>query len=65
MAGLVPAIHVFVPCKFKGVDGRDEHGHDESSIVRLGIIRRAYAPIPGKNISSGVTARSASPCSCT
>ena len=23
MAGLVPATHVFMPCKFKGVDGRD------------------------------------------
>ena len=23
MAGLVPATHVLMPCKFKGVDGRD------------------------------------------
>jgi len=29
MAGLVPATHVSMPRKFKGVDGRDEPGHDE------------------------------------
>jgi hypothetical protein len=29
MAGLVPAIHVFVPSKWQGVDARDKSGHDE------------------------------------
>ena len=30
MAGLVPAIHVFVPARSQGsVDARDERGHDE------------------------------------
>jgi len=28
MAGLVPAIHVLLAAK-EGVDGRDEHGHDD------------------------------------
>jgi hypothetical protein len=27
MPGLVPGIHVFLPC-VKGVDGRDKPGHD-------------------------------------
>jgi hypothetical protein len=27
MAGLVPAIHVFLSCK-QGVDARDKRGHD-------------------------------------
>jgi len=31
MAGPVPAIHVFAAAK-KGVDTRDQRGHDESSI---------------------------------
>jgi hypothetical protein len=29
MAGLVPAIHVFVPRCFKDVEARDKPGHDE------------------------------------
>jgi hydroxymethylglutaryl-CoA lyase len=29
MPGLVPGIHVFFLCKQRGVDGRDEPGHDE------------------------------------
>jgi hypothetical protein len=29
MAGLVPAIHVFLPDAAKNVDARDEPGHDE------------------------------------
>jgi hypothetical protein len=28
MAGLVPAIHVFLPLRPKDVDARDERGHD-------------------------------------
>ena len=30
MAGLVPAIHVFVLQRFQDVDARDERGHDDS-----------------------------------
>jgi hypothetical protein len=29
MAGLVPAIHVFLPGNHKDVDARDKPGHDE------------------------------------
>jgi hypothetical protein len=29
MAGLVPAIHVLSAANAKGVDARDERGHDE------------------------------------
>jgi hypothetical protein len=29
MAGLVPAIHVFLQCRFKDVDARLKAGHDE------------------------------------
>ena len=29
MAGLVPATHALMPCRCKGVDGRDECGHDD------------------------------------
>jgi hypothetical protein len=32
MAGLVPAIHVFVTVK-KDVDARDKRGHDESFVA--------------------------------
>jgi hypothetical protein len=28
MAGLVPAIHVFLPYSKQGVDARDKRGHD-------------------------------------
>jgi hypothetical protein len=28
MAGLVPAIHVFIPLAFKDVDARHKAGHD-------------------------------------
>jgi hypothetical protein len=31
MAGLVPAIHVFL-CGWKDVDARDKRGHDDGSI---------------------------------
>jgi hypothetical protein len=30
MAGLVPAIHVFLAVKASSVDARDEPGHDET-----------------------------------
>jgi hypothetical protein len=30
MAGLVPAIHVFLPEAPKDVDARDKRGHDEA-----------------------------------
>src|SRR6266446_5061608 len=36
----VPATHVSMPCKFKGVDGRDKPGHDDvdrSKAMKLGI----------------------------
>jgi hypothetical protein len=29
MAGLVPAIHVFLPCGTKDVDARHKAGHDD------------------------------------
>jgi hypothetical protein len=29
MAGLVPAIHVFLPLAVKNVDARDKPGHDD------------------------------------
>jgi hypothetical protein len=29
MAGFIPAIHVFLCCWTKDVDGRDKPGHDE------------------------------------
>jgi hypothetical protein len=29
MAGLVPAIHVFLDLPLQGVDARDKRGHDE------------------------------------
>jgi hypothetical protein len=32
MAGLVPAIHVFLGAANKNVDARDKPGHDEFSI---------------------------------
>jgi hypothetical protein len=35
MAGLVPAIHVFVPRCFKDVDARHKAGHDELRGKRL------------------------------
>jgi hypothetical protein len=36
MAGLVPAIHVFVsPQKRKDVDARHKAGHDEHSVIAL------------------------------
>jgi hypothetical protein len=34
MAGLVPAIHVFLPCNKKDVDARHKAGHDE--IIAIG-----------------------------
>ena len=38
MAGLVPAIHVFDACsRLEDVDARDERGHDELNIARVGI----------------------------
>ena len=43
MAGLVPATHVSMLCKFKGVDGRDKPGHDYvdgSQTMKLGMSRK-------------------------
>ena len=34
MPGLVPGIHAFVAAKLKGVDARDERGHDASRRAR-------------------------------
>jgi hypothetical protein len=31
MAGLVPAIHVFLICGFEDVDARDKRGHDDTA----------------------------------
>jgi hypothetical protein len=38
MAGLVPAIHVFVAPTKKDVDARHKAGHDELGFMKLGII---------------------------
>jgi hypothetical protein len=38
MAGLVPAIHVFLARCSQDVDARHKAGHDEKSISRTGII---------------------------
>jgi len=35
MAGLVPAIHVFVAVSCKGVDARHKAGHDEGKVAML------------------------------
>jgi hypothetical protein len=35
MAGLVPAIHVFVAAQKKDVDTRDKRGHDEQLLLRV------------------------------
>jgi hypothetical protein len=32
MAGLVPAIYVFLPAERKNVDARDKPGHDEPAV---------------------------------
>jgi hypothetical protein len=37
MAGLVPAIHVFVAARLEVVDARHEAGHDESASAAIGI----------------------------
>jgi hypothetical protein len=36
MAGLVPAIHVFLPRRLarKGVDARDKRGHDAGEVIQ-------------------------------
>ena len=46
MAGLVPAIHVFVPDWTKDVDARHEAGHDErnrKTLDFIGFISRSIA----------------------
>jgi hypothetical protein len=40
MAGLVPAIHVFLPVGTKNVDARDKPGHDDGWCINL-----AHGPI--------------------
>ena len=55
MAGLVPAIHVFVAAAKKFVDARHKAGHDESLaravgiiyIERRAIIQTALESLPG------------------
>jgi hypothetical protein len=44
MAGLVPAIHVFVSGSKKDVDARDKPGHDGDNDCRLSrlVVRRAH-----------------------
>jgi hypothetical protein len=48
MAGLVPAIHVFVAMVPQDVDGRDKPGHDELSKPCIsgpdGPMNRRYDP---------------------
>jgi hypothetical protein len=34
MAGLVPAIHVLLKRREKGVDARDKRGHDGEAVIR-------------------------------
>src|SRR5205807_3584292 len=42
MAGLVPAIHVFIDAKKKGVDARDKPGHDEVRDKKKARAKRAF-----------------------
>jgi hypothetical protein len=49
MPGLVPGIHVFGWFRQKGVDGRDEPGHDEGKAVRLTRVSIA-APHNARNM---------------
>jgi hypothetical protein len=37
MAGLVPAIHVFLDRMKQDVDARDKRGHDESNNPRISV----------------------------
>ncbi len=48
MAGLVPAIHVFVTSTQKDVDARHKAGHDESVFTKLGV-RLLLALLAGTN----------------
>jgi hypothetical protein len=38
MAGLVPAIYVFMSDAWRGVDGRNKPGHDESNLLLSGSL---------------------------
>jgi hypothetical protein len=45
MAGLVPAIHVFLNLLLiKNVDARDEPGHDGESFHTLRIVTETFGP---------------------
>jgi uncharacterized OsmC-like protein len=47
MPGLVPGIHVFIPCPLKDVDGRDKPGHDGQKDIHMDAagLRALQAPI--------------------
>jgi hypothetical protein len=47
MAGLVPAIHVFMTVAKQGVDARDKAGHDEHIVLQvLQQTRKSQALLP-------------------
>ena len=41
MAGLVPAIHVFLAAMLQDVDARDKPGHDELAALSVGLYAEA------------------------
>jgi hypothetical protein len=43
MAGLVPAIHIFVAARLEVVDARDKRGHDEPASSAIDIRPRCGA----------------------
>ena len=42
MAGLVPAIHVFLACGAKDVDARHKAGHDDELLQKALILLAAF-----------------------
>jgi hypothetical protein len=47
MAGLVPAIHVFLACGTKDVDARLKAGHDDGMNLQISLIITHAIPIEG------------------
>jgi hypothetical protein len=56
MAGLVPAIHVFVTLTKQDVDARDRRGHDESNNPRFGISAAFLDYLPSVWMSDSIRA---------
>jgi hypothetical protein len=45
MAGLVPAIHEFLPFHGEHVDARDKPGHDACAVARVLLLLTASPPL--------------------